>query len=193
MAAFDSVYNKCSVCGQAYNKHGPEAKTFFGQLPVSFCLECFDQVVDLVKEKTAPPPEQQAQLEAQREQDELMAELRGRRRIVVNSCYGGFGLSYQASIRYLELSGIEYKLEPRQDRDSQNRLGSVIMVDGIHWHYYGVERDDPNLVTVVKELGPLADGEYAKLRIVTIPANVDWTIEEYDGREWVAERHRIWR
>ena len=186
MVPQDSVYQKCTICSRPYNFHGPEVKRYFRLVPVSFCADCFHQVVELVKEKTAPSLEQV-------EQEELLAELRGRRRIVVNSCYGGFGLSRQACIRYLELSGIEYTLAPRPDRDSQNRLGPVIMVDDKHWHYYSIDRDDPNLISVVKELGPLADGEYAKLRIVTIPANVDWTIEEYDGREWVSERHRTWR
>ena len=185
MAVHDSVYYKCSVCDQPYI-HNPAVKTHFGTLPVSFCYDCFDQTIDLVKEKTAPAVENF-------EQQELLEELKGRRRIVINTCHGGFSLSHQASIRYLELAGIEYKLEPRQDRDSQNRLGPVIMVDGRGWHYYSIERDDPRLVSVVKELGVSANGDFAILKVVTIPANVAWQIEEYDGREWIAEQHRVWR
>jgi hypothetical protein len=30
------------------------------------------------------------------------------------------------------------------------------------------------------------------LLIVEVPADVDWYIEEYDGLEWVAEKHRTW-
>jgi hypothetical protein len=48
------------------------------------------------------------------------------------------------------------------------------------------------LVSVVREMGTAANGESANLSIVKIPANVEWQIEEYDGREWVAEKHRIW-
>jgi hypothetical protein len=29
--------------------------------------------------------------------------------------------------------------------------------------------------------------------VVTIPDDVAWTIEEYDGNEWVAEVHRTWK
>ena len=32
----------------------------------------------------------------------------------------------------------------------------------------------------------------AKLKIVEIPDDVEWIIEEYDGKEWIAEDHRRW-
>jgi hypothetical protein len=48
-------------------------------------------------------------------------------------------------------------------------------------------------VAVVEELGARANGRHAELKVVEIPANVDWEIDEYDGAEWVAEKHRIWR
>ena len=37
-----------------------------------------------------------------------------------------------------------------------------------------------------------ADGSCAKLEIVEIPDGVDWTVEEYDGNEHIAESHRTW-
>ena len=54
------------------------------------------------------------------------------------------------------------------------------------------KRDDPLLVQVVKELGRAASGECAKLVIVEIPDDAEWEIEEYNGVEWVAEKHRTW-
>lgn len=35
-------------------------------------------------------------------------------------------------------------------------------------------------------------GRYAELKVVEIPDDVKWTIEEYDGWEHVAEKHRVW-
>ncbi len=102
----------------------------------------------------------------------LIEEIKGIRRVVINDCHGGFSLSETAQNRYKELTGITDK-DFRIDRD--------------------VARDDPYLVQIVKELGSEADGRYAELRIVEIPADVDWIVEEYDGREWIAERHRTWR
>lgn len=55
-----------------------------------------------------------------------------------------------------------------------------------------VPRDDKNLVRVVKTLGDAANGRFAKLKIVIIPANVSFTIEEYDGSEHIAEKHKTW-
>ena len=56
-----------------------------------------------------------------------------------------------------------------------------------------IERNDPILVQVVEEMGSNADGSVAELKIVEVPDDVEWMIEEYDGTEWVAEVHRTWR
>ena len=55
-----------------------------------------------------------------------------------------------------------------------------------------IPRDDSALIQVVEEMGEAANGSCAALKIVDIPDDVDWYIEEYDGNEWVAERHRTW-
>ena len=91
-------------------------------------------------------------------------------KIVINSDYGGFSLSEQALALYKELGG--------------NDLGNMYSWD--------IFRNDPVLVEVVEALGSNADGESASLRIVEIPDDVLWTIQEYDGLEWIAERHRTW-
>jgi len=48
------------------------------------------------------------------------------------------------------------------------------------------------LVRVIEELGDDANGRFSELKLVNIPDEVEWQIEEYDGLEWVAEKHRIW-
>jgi hypothetical protein len=88
--------------------------------------------------------------------------------IVVNRCYGGFGLSEEAKQRYEELTGGTFELK--------NEL----------------IRDDPVLVRVVKELGKNANTDYSELEVIEIPDDVQWEIGEYDGLEWVAEKHRVW-
>lgn len=104
---------------------------------------------------------------------ELLRHLRGIRRVVINQCHGGFSLSDEAAVRYCEMAGI--------DPDDNN-----------FWNR-SIDRDDPYLVKVIETLGAdRASGDFAELKIVEIPADVDWEICEYDGREWVAEKHRTW-
>lgn len=94
----------------------------------------------------------------------------GVRCVVINTCYGGFGLSDRAKDEYMKLAGMTEK--DFHDRD--------------------LPRDDPYLVKVVRELGMNANGRHANLKIVEIPGDVSWHIGEYDGLEWVAENHRTW-
>jgi hypothetical protein len=37
-----------------------------------------------------------------------------------------------------------------------------------------------------------ANGGNANIKIVEVPEDVDWEIADYDGVEWVAEKHRTW-
>lgn len=55
-----------------------------------------------------------------------------------------------------------------------------------------VERDDEKLIAVVEELKEKANGPYASLKVIEIPDDVDWILQDYDGVEWVAEKHRTW-
>jgi len=138
------------------------------------------QYIDQKEEETNP------------EHDRLIEHLRGLRRIVVNTQHGGFGLSHEGQIEYLERSNIAYTLEDRESRDATLRLGQCIKVNGNHWADYNVARDNPVLISVVEDLKDRANGTHANLRIVQVPADVRWVIEEYDGKEWVAEQHRTW-
>jgi hypothetical protein len=55
-----------------------------------------------------------------------------------------------------------------------------------------VERNDKNLLRVVKELGKEANGMCAELKVVTIPDGTNYEISEYDGLEHIAEVHKTW-
>ena len=92
-------------------------------------------------------------------------------KVVINRCFGGFGLSAEA------------KAELRR-----------------RWpecpDYFGLDEDarsNPDLVAVVEELGEEANGRFSSLAVVEVPDDAKWHIEEYDGFEHVAENHRTWR
>lgn len=53
--------------------------------------------------------------------------------------------------------------------------------------YNEIPRNDPELVKYV-ESHPDKGG----LVIIEIPDDVDWMIDDYDGKECVAEKHRRW-
>jgi hypothetical protein len=110
-------------------------------------------------------------------------------KIVINSDYGGFGLSDEAMELYLTRKGIPFDKKPW-------KFNEYIFVkpgteDDLYLHW-DVERDDPVLVQVVEELGEKADGRYSQLKIVEIPDDVEWDIQEYDGIESIHEKHRVW-
>jgi hypothetical protein len=133
-------------------------------------------------------------------------------KIVINKCYGGFGLSYKAVMRYAELSGFtlyasveksigDYgHLIPYNERNKDpfiiyyhtKPLKNETYPEESDFYERDIKRDDLNLVKVVEELGNEAGGRFSRLRIVEIPDGVDYEIEEYDGMEWIAEKHRTW-
>lgn len=112
-------------------------------------------------------------------------------KIVINTCYGGFGLSEKAILRYAELKG--FTLYKKVDEDNfESFHTSSDLSDKSQFSYYDIPRNSPELLQVVEELKEEANAKYAKLKIVEIPDDVEWGIEEYDGSEWIAEFHRTW-
>jgi hypothetical protein len=133
--------------------------------------------------------------ELSEEQEETFEALRGVRYIVINRQHGGFGLSWDAQIAYLERAGIAYTLVDRVSRDDTVRFGQEIkLANGDNWNdRRDIARDDPALVATVRALGKEANGTFADLKVVKIPGDIEWQIDEYDGQEWVSEMHQTWR
>ena len=153
-----------------------------------------------------------------KEYDRTIAHLKGIRKVVINSWHGGFGLSHEAILAYLDKCGtpvwsevnerfgglipFTYYLVPPEERVGEatdwhsmtqaERQAHNAAYSRTVFYDRDVARDDPYLVAVVEELGKRANGRHAELSVVEIPADVDWVIEEYDGKEWVAEKHRTW-
>lgn len=124
--------------------------------------------------------------------EKLIRHLRGIRQVLVNKCYGGFGISRDAELLYLERAKIDYLFRDRDSRNDTERWGQAIVVNGQEWNSRMLPRDDVDLIAVVQELGELAWGEHAELTVIEIPATIEWEINEYDGREWVAQTHKRW-
>ena len=139
-------------------------------------------------------------------------------KVVINKCYGGFSLSHQAVMRYFEIKGItvypeqgkdywqfwtywtvkpEDRIESKEGKDFYNMPIEERRVYNKAYseqtiYERDIARDDPALVQAVEELGAAACGAHAELSVVEIPDGVEYTIEEYDGKEHIAEKHRTW-
>ena len=140
--------------------------------------------------------------------------------VVINKCYGGFGLSYGGMMHYAKLKGIRLYayVNPKKPSGGTDfdRQVEYVPEDGdgerpfcIHYttalatndkelnnayfSEHDIDRADPALIQTVREMGKAAGGRAAALAIIGIPDGVEWDIEEYDGIEWVAEKHQTWQ
>ena len=111
-------------------------------------------------------------------------------KIVINKCFGGFGLSQEATLLYGKKKGLNIIVVKDRHMKSLNHYYLNEVKDGNYFSDSDIERNDPALIEVVEELGEKADGTYSELRIVEIPDDIKWEIDEYDGKEWVSEVHR---
>ena len=140
-------------------------------------------------------------------------------KVVINAQHGGFSLSHEGVLRYAEIKGLtlypeeddlvgswtfwSYWLVPEAHRPEEpgdnwhrwtqeQRIASNKAHDEAQLSPRDIARDDPALVQLIEEMGDNANGRVASLRVVEIPDDADWQIDEYDGLEWVAEKHRTW-
>lgn len=131
-------------------------------------------------------------------------------KIAINRCFGGFSLSYAGVMEYARIKGID--LYPYIDDITRNVYGdravigneeilhhySTVPVDNsddlnkYYWSDRDIERNDPALIKLISKWKKKSAGRCAELKIIEIPDEVEYTIEEYDGLEHVAEKHRTW-
>jgi hypothetical protein len=96
------------------------------------------------------------------------------KKVVINRCFGGFALSLAAKELYLELT-----------KDNPKPRDCFLDFD--------IARDDPTLIAVIEQLGRKAcSGSFSNLKVISIPDDVLWEIQDFDGVEWISEKHRRW-
>ena len=108
-------------------------------------------------------------------------------KIVINSCYGGFGLSDEAIRMFLNRKNIVFEEKPNGwGGNSFNEPGQEesSLFDTVQY----MKRSDPDLVYVVETLGEKASGRFAKLEIEELPVGTLYRISEYDGLESLETR-----
>lgn len=141
-------------------------------------------------------------------------------KIVINKCYGGFGVSPLGLKMYAELKGkkayfytqTKYSFIDKVDEYSKIKTPSRDSM-GIYcstkdygksfsqfpkdsdktfiWEH-NLKRTDKSLVKVVETLGVKANGWAANLRVIDILDGISYEIDDYDGIESIHEEHRSW-
>lgn len=119
-------------------------------------------------------------------------------KVVINTCFGGFGLSNEAFEDLLTRKGIEFEktdsnFEFRGREYNYYRKGHLGDDDNYLWYYeFSTDRSDADLVAVVEKFGKEVNSWASDLKVVEIPDDVEWGVAEYDGVEHVYEKHRTW-
>ena len=138
------------------------------------------------------------------------------KKIILNKCYGGFGVSskgYKLYAEKLNLPIFRYDtyLDPNSKKITYKKVSldskESVFVDyvtkdlGDEVEYVKDKldldthhREDPLLIEVVEELGKDANTSYSDLVIVEVPDDVaeDYMIDDYDGVETLHKRVQVW-
>lgn len=132
------------------------------------------------------------------------------RKIIINKCYGGFGFSPEVFKWLVKNKGWKAVEINDQTPSMHDEFKQFLTDNNADCYYYSrskyqmlngkyyenedkhCKRTDPDLIEAVEKLGPRASGELSSLKIVQIPANIKWEIDDYDGIESVHEAHESW-
>jgi hypothetical protein len=103
-------------------------------------------------------------------------------KVVVNGCYGGFGVSEQGAM-WLLANGAD---------PAKVTINRADYEGGYVYVYVSLERHDPLLVRMVITLGSDASsGRHAQLYVHQMDQPL-YRIDEYDGSESVEEPHQVY-
>lgn len=138
-------------------------------------------------------------------------------KVIINACYGCYSLSDECKKALAAKKGhTAYEYTCYRDRFCRykpevNKFFKVFLLDidqeevsheEASKHKFkslfkdGEERTDLDLISLIEENGSeWASGEDASLKIVEIPDDIEWFIEDDDGDgdEWITEVPRTWR
>ena len=136
------------------------------------------------------------------------------KKVILNKCFGGFGLSKEAYELYAKKKGISVfhytqenlKKEIYTYATDDNRtfdfyftkdFGDNVYISNEDFKKYFLNldenfREDKTLIEVVEELGEKANAFYSNLKIVEIPDDLDYVIDNYDGIETLHQKVQEW-
>jgi hypothetical protein len=99
-------------------------------------------------------------------------------KVVINTCWGGFGVSRECAEWMAERGHVGAREALAQEK---------------FYGYFIDDRTDPALIQAIETLGAEpCSGPHAKLKIVEIPDGTQYEIDDYDGKESIHEVHESW-
>jgi hypothetical protein len=115
------------------------------------------------------------------------------KKVVINTCFGGFGLSDEAYEELIKL-GIPVSNEHVRTEEPMIFKNNNMLRDFYKYYdnFTDTKREHPLLIEVVEKLGEKSWGMYANLKVVEIPDDVSYYIHDYDGTEEIHEQHNSW-
>lgn len=137
------------------------------------------------------------------------------KKVILNKCYGGFDISKEAYMLYAKKKGLTLYLyesnyiSPRKFIYKKTNdetlfihyftkdMGDNVEISNEDYEKYCLylreeHREDPVLIEVVEELGEKANGRFGYLKVVEIPDDLDYVIDEYDGIETLHQKVEEW-
>jgi hypothetical protein len=102
-------------------------------------------------------------------------------KVLVNECYGGYGISVEAGKLWLERKAIPYEIY-------EDGYNLILIINGERQymsHY--ISRTDETLIEIFEEKGSeFTSGRHAELALEEIPDGCEYDIHEYDGTEYIS-------
>lgn len=136
------------------------------------------------------------------------------KKVILNKDFGGFGISKKGYELYARKKGLDlymYEAEysgkktiyKRTDNDTlftkyfTKNFGDTVNISDEDYKQYSLNldegsREDTVLIEVLEELKEEANGKYSDLKIVEIPDDLDYVIDNYDGIETLHQKVQEW-
>lgn len=136
------------------------------------------------------------------------------KKVILNKDFGGFDISKKGYELYAKKKGLDLYMYETEFKGKNcfykktnddalltqyftKDFGDNIDISEEDYRNYslyldGGHREDPILIEVVEELKEKANGKYSELKIVEIPDDLDYVIDNYDGIETLHQRVQEW-
>lgn len=113
-------------------------------------------------------------------------------KVVINRCYGGFGLSKEAKLAILERKGLAGRAVLTDWSLIEKQVEGFKDGEWIDFDSFKFPRHDSDLVAVVETMGSESYDGFADLRVINVPDGIEYIIFDNEGMETVVESGHYW-